>query len=94
MAITPIPADSQMPGADAVGPALRRLFPAGYLPCLFADLPAAASFPGAQAVISNGDPGEDNGDAAVEDNSTGVTQLLFSNGADWLIVVGGTIPAG
>lgn len=92
MAKTPIPNDPQMVGTDPVVTALRRLYPAGYLPCLFDDLPAATDFPGALAVISNGDPGEDNGDAAVEDNSTGVTQLLFSNGTDWLIVVGGTIP--
>lgn len=70
----------QLPGADPI--ALLNL----------AELPAPADAVACMAAISNGDASIENGDEAIADNSTGVVQLLFSNGIDWLVVVGGAIP--
>jgi hypothetical protein len=72
----------QHPGSDPI--AILKL----------SQLPAPAQARGSLAVIDNGSATVENGDEAVADNSTGVTQLLFSNGTDWLVVAGGAIPAG
>jgi hypothetical protein len=71
----------QLPGADPIA-ILKH-----------ADLPDPATVAGSMAVISDGDATVENGDEAAEDDETGVSQLLFSNGTDWLVVCGGAIPA-
>lgn len=92
MATTPIPTDPQLPGSDPVGVELRYLFPVGVRPVLHADLPSAASYPGAFVNCSNVSPADAYGAAATEDLATGVLRLLWSDGTNWT-VLNGALPA-